>query len=545
MIFSIDQNCHSLWDVLPKLQALARRGSSVRHFVEDIDVAFTAMGADAAAPPSAPGGELRLALERFHRSGGADWGAALFYSEFLGRVPLEVRELEPAVGMKTKALARQLDRSVDELYDEMSPGDNWQLIAPSYVGGEDYHRVIGDLSVSETADFLRQIMQKARADMLTRFPAAESRRRIDDWFAREQRLLEGLLTRHRAGRLVELYRDWLAAYLASSPQVQLGFASELFTCTASGRTAVLEAFTRDYEKASALYNEALAETGSTLRPLRTADGELPFFAMLERQGHLARAGVCLRGDEIRIASPDVAGFKLGPSGRLPLAELAAAGVRTLAGKAILLTIQVRAGADGAALALPFGGSAYMPTSRRLAEKLIAAKLLAGKLHPVVRVRFRLLDRMKSLETPIRLPEHLAACLGAEEVPARRLGEEHAALAAEASRRLEAFGDAAAREQWQRRTFPQVFQQIEELEAARRQLAPEDPKGPRIRQVGRQIRTLEQTLLRETLRCAWRDWQVSRIDYYDSRGAVLPWCVALGGEEFYNQVLAQAEVYEEP
>ncbi len=36
-MFSIDQNCHSLWDVLPKLQALQRRAEAVTHFVEDID----------------------------------------------------------------------------------------------------------------------------------------------------------------------------------------------------------------------------------------------------------------------------------------------------------------------------------------------------------------------------------------------------------------------------------------------------------------------------------------------------------------------------
>ena len=43
-MFSIDQNCHSLWDVLPKLQALAGRGLQPTQFVEDIDVAFTALG---------------------------------------------------------------------------------------------------------------------------------------------------------------------------------------------------------------------------------------------------------------------------------------------------------------------------------------------------------------------------------------------------------------------------------------------------------------------------------------------------------------------
>ena len=39
-MFSIDQNCHSLWDVVPKLHALAAHGHRVAHFMEDVDAAF-------------------------------------------------------------------------------------------------------------------------------------------------------------------------------------------------------------------------------------------------------------------------------------------------------------------------------------------------------------------------------------------------------------------------------------------------------------------------------------------------------------------------
>ena len=81
-MLSIDQNCSSLWDAIPKLGALAAKGYPVAHYVEDIDVAFTSMG-------SGVGGDgLKLDRERFHRSGGQDWGAAMFYSAFLGRLPV-------------------------------------------------------------------------------------------------------------------------------------------------------------------------------------------------------------------------------------------------------------------------------------------------------------------------------------------------------------------------------------------------------------------------------------------------------------------------
>jgi len=35
-----------------------------------------------------------------------------------------------------------------------------------------------------------------------------------------------------------------------------------------------------------------------------------------------------------------------------------------------------------------------------------------------------------------------------------------------------------------------------------------------------------------------------MDYWDSRGAILPWCLALGGEQFYHRVVQGARIYEE-
>ncbi|KKK65544.1 hypothetical protein LCGC14_2973060 [marine sediment metagenome] len=278
-MFSIDQNCHSLWDVGPKLRALARTGREVRHFVEDVDAAFTALGS---SPGQSP---LRIALERFHHSGGADWGAALFYTGFLGRLPVDLRDWEPLLGMKLAAAARKLGRTVEDLYDEFSPSDNWQLIGPSYVGGRDHHRIVGDLSVREVRPFLTEIFARARTDMAKRFPDPASQQRLDGWFDRQQGLLEKLLAAHADGTLVELYRDWLAGALGGS--VGLGMTSELFSLDAPpGRWAMLELFLKDYDQAAGLYNQTVSAPGSKFRPLKTGQGELPFFAIPTHQPHL-------------------------------------------------------------------------------------------------------------------------------------------------------------------------------------------------------------------------------------------------------------------
>jgi hypothetical protein len=550
--FSIDQNCHPLWDVLPKVSALSRHGWQVRHFIEDVDVAFSAPGAE--APPAGEGAReasvdrssLRLALERYHRSGGADWGAALFYSEFLGRQPVELRDWEPLTGMKTNVLARRLGRSVDDLYDELSPGDNWQLIGSSYVGDREHHRLIGDLTVAETQPFLREIVQKARADAIERFPAAAPRQRLDEWFARETQRLERLLAAHAGGRLVELYRAWLGEHLGGG--ADLDFASALFAARGRPRqAALLEVFTRDYPAAAELYNQALGETHLKLRPLRIEQGELPFFATFEHHGHRVRAGVYLAGGELHIADPEAPGVKLAPGGRLPLDALAEAGVACLTGKAVLLAIQARLGDDAAPLAVPRRGSAYLAASHRLAAKLADARLLPeghGPLHPVLRVRFRLLDRIRDLHVVIRLPAHLAAAFGREEITAAAFADGYADLAREAWDRLASFESADARGRWQRDSFPEVFRELSELDSTRRRLAKTEPKGEAIRNASKRAKALEVELLEATVRQIAQDWQVAEVDFWDSRGALLPWCVGLGGEAFYHHVVEQAEIREE-
>lgn len=532
-MFSIDQNCHSLWDVVPKLAALAARGVRVRHCVEDVDVAFTSLGA---TPDDVV---LHLARERFHRSGGQDWGAALFYAEFLGKLPVEIRHWEPLTGLKTKTLAKQLDRSVDALYDEFSPGDTWQLIGSSYIGDREHHRVIGDLAVREVRDFLLDLLARARADMLHAFPSRESQDRLAEWFGAEEERVARLLRQHEGGRLVDLYRAWLAEHVASE-LVSVGLASELFGGDGVG-AGLLEVFVAHYEHAARLYNAALAETGSDLRPLALAEGELPFFAIQEHQGHLVRTAARLRGDQVTLGRQ---AFALA-EGRLPVQAMAQAGIRCLVGKAILLVSQARLGPGGAPLALPYRGSLYMPAAHRLAEKLLAQGLLAERPRPIVRVRFRFLDRLRELDTPIRLPAHLAECFGKPEVPARELGENWAALAAEAAKSLALLRDDAGRERWRAERFPELTARIAELEARRRDMAKSSCTPEQMSAIWNEVKALQAQLLEASLSRIARDWQVRELDYWDSRGAILPWSIALGGRDFYARLIAEAEVYEEP
>ncbi len=531
-MFSIDQNCHSYWDVLPKLQALQRRSMAVTHFVEDIDTAYTSIGSD-----DTP----HIARERYYRGGGADWGAALFYSDFLGAQPVDIRNWELFSGMKTSVLARKLGRTVDDLYDEFSPGDNWQLIGSSYIFDRRHHRLIGDLTVAETADHLRNIAQLTHDNMQRTFCSADALKRIDKWCADENLRMESLLEQFADAKLVELYRAWLGQYLGSA--TSLDMTSSLLACKpGSDQIAVLELFLRDYEQASGLYNESITETSSALRPLRTSTGELPFFATLMHQGQLVRTGAYLDGNELRIADKTL---KLGPDRAMPIDALTNSGVICLGGKALVLTIQVRYGDTGQPLVLPYRGSLYMPTSVRLGEKLSAAGMLPKTLSGIVRVRFGFLDRMKSLDTTFRLPPYLAKSFSRDEISARNFAESWADVVADSKKRLSSFQSDQGRQRWRRDNCPDTLKAIEELDARRRTLAGDNQSDhSEMRAVWKQMKSLEVELLDRLVRQINNDYQTAELDYWDSRGALLPWAVAMGGEAFYDELLENADIYEE-
>ena len=511
MIRSIDQNCHPLWDAVPKLHALARAGRSATHFVEDVDVAFTALGAEVDQP------DLRIARERYHRSGGADWGAAMFYSEFLGKLPVEPRDFEPFTGLSTKALAHKLGISVDELYDATSPGDNWQLIGSSYVGDREHHRVIGDLTAAETEPFLRELLDIATADLQRSFPEDASRHRLDEWLANQRRLAEHLLARHRDRMLVDVYRDWMVACLGEDSRVAM--TSELFACGQRDMTGLLKLFLTRYDELSELYNRALTDVDSPLRPLRTDEGELPYFAVLTHQGRLCRVSVRLEDGLLHLAERTVA---CDDPARLCDA-LAAAGVHALAPKAVAMVVQVRMGNSAGPLALPHRGSLYVPASHRFAALLLQAGLLTDPLEPILRVRLRLLDRMMALDTPVRLPEHLHADFGADLLAAREVATRWQGLAEGAAQRLQAFRNEAGRTAWQRKACPALVARIDELDRRRRDMAAENPKNPALREISTEVRELERTLLRRTVDRIAADLQLRDLDTWDSRGAIWPAC----------------------
>jgi len=530
---SIDQNSHSLWDTVPKLQALAANGWTGTHFVEDVDVAFTRRGA-------APGDTaLALAPERYYRGGTSDWGAALFYTDFLGRNPVDVTAMEPYTGWSSAALARRLECTLDELYDRYSPSDNWQLVGSSYLGDADHHRTIGDLGVAETAPFLAALLEHAERNMLDTFPEADAQQRVRQWFADERDSVKELTAQLGDGRLVDLYQAWLRRHVTGN----VGLTSDFFAPREpdAPRFRLLSEFIRNYDHAAVLYNDAIAETGVGLTPLRSRDGELPFFLATTSDGRHTRSPAWLRDGAI-VSGDNV--FTPSADGALPLEEMRGRGVTAVTGKALLLVLQARLIPGGGPVAVPYNGSLYMPAAHRLEAKLRENGFLPWELAPLVRVKLNVIDQWHGVHTRIRLPAHLASVFGAAELAACDFAEAAPGVVRSARSELDELESKAGRQAIMQTCAAAEFAERQSLDGERRELARDPATRPRAGELWDRIKGLDRRMLERLVDRVLRNLHVVDLDYWNSRGAILPWSIALGGEALYHHTIANAEIYPE-
>ena len=527
---SIDQNCHPLWDTVPKLEALAAHGWQGLHCIEDIDVAFSRQG-------SQPGDTgLALLPERYYRGGHSDWGAALFGHDFLGRLPLDVRALEPYTGRTTAALARLLETTVDGLYDRWSASDNWQLVGPSYAADPRWHRLIGDVRLTEAGPYVLELLGHARQDLLERFPETGVQRRVVDWFAGQEAFAAGTIAAEPQAPLTELYRRWLQAALG--PTAPLALTSERFGLQRrAAADPLVRLFLERYAEAAEAYNGALLQTASGMSPLRLHEGELPFFVSVRRAGRLLRCTTALREGAI------AAGGLSWPlaNGALPVEAMARDGVVALAGKALLLVLQARLGPDQAVLALPHQGSLYMPAAHAFERNLRRNGLLTAPARPVLRVRFHFLEHWRGLPTRVRLPAYLAAVVGIGEATAAETAEALAAGVTSARRALEALRDPARRDAMTRARFAALYSERDGLEHERRAVAADPRRRSEATALWQRIKGVDRRLAEAQAGWVLGLLRVLDVEYYDSRGALLPWCLALGGEPLYRHMVSQAEL----
>ncbi|MBQ6470358.1 MAG: hypothetical protein IJJ33_00110, partial [Victivallales bacterium] len=445
------------------------------------------------------------------------------------------QELTLCLDTSLPALCRRLGCTVDELYDRLSPSGNWQLVGPSYAadGG---HRTIGDLRLRELETPLRQLLTHFETDIRARFPEVAAQERAWQWLRPVRALVEQHLRKYPDEPLSELYRAWLKLDLETAiPQVRL--ASEHFAWRRDNRHAhtLLAAFLRDYPALRQAYNSSLTASHSPLTPLK--EGELPFFVIFRRGERMTRFPATWQDGFLGAGA---CRWRLPPSPEAwPWEQMAADGVIAVSGKAVVMVNQVRS-EGGAPLALPRLGSLYMPTAYELARRLMDSGVAIP--HPVLRVRFRFLERWQGVSAIVRLPKDLADCVGVSEGPAGQLAPLLLHAMREAGDALHDLAEPSLRPTMLARRFQAELAEIHALQEAKRMAATQG--NPDYRGILARIKSADRKLA--DAQVAWIASLVRLRDltFFDSRGALLPWALALGGEPFYQQVLAQAEISEE-
>ncbi|MEI8079889.1 MAG: hypothetical protein WCH61_09725, partial [bacterium] len=342
---------------------------------------------------------------------------------------------------------------------------------------------------------------------------------------------------------VQVYQAWTRAHVPNT--ITVSTTAEWFQANPDLR--LLSLFIKEYAHCVALYNNAIAVTGTGQAPLHPDRGDLPFFAVFRRDGRLARAPLTLR-DGWLVAG--TARWRLPATGsQVTLAESLGNAwqhdeVICLAGKALLLVIQARSAPHGAPLALPHLGSLYLPAAHEFQERLRAAGLLDWPVAPVWRVRFHFWDRWRDCPTIVRVPAWLANVFQADEAPAGQLAAELPQLQEDAIVELAAMRTAAGRQQLQERLWPRLTGEIRDVDTERRALARDPARRAETAARWARLKPLERELARCQFERARRHLHLCGLDYWDSRGALLPWSIALGGEAFYDRLLAGAEIITE-
>lgn len=195
--------------------------------------------------------------------------------------------------------------------------------------------------------------------------------------------------------------------------------------------------------------------------------------------------------------------------------------------------------------MPYLGSVYMPAAHRLAALLAENQILPGGLHALVRVRFRMLDRIGDLDAAVRLPGYLHDAFGSRVVSSKEISKNYREIRREAETRLEEFRNPDARERWLRNRHSEKYARIESLERRKLEIIRRDSSDPNARKTWLEIRALKAELLASLIEKVIGDFQLSQLDFCDSRGGLYPWAVALAGNKFYRKILSEAEIYEEP
>jgi hypothetical protein len=190
----------------------------------------------------------------------------------------------------------------------------------------------------------------------------------------------------------------------------------------------------------------------------------------------------------------------------------------------------------------------MPAAFRFQQLVMPHLDNAGKagVKPVYRVKFNFFEYWKHTDvtTTVRLPDWAVPAFSQAEVPANQLADSIADARQRANTVLHALQSDETREQQIYQLFPELTERKQDLELRRRELARDPETREQSKGMWEEVKQLETQLTTKLVDEVARCLHVRDLDYYNSRGALLPWAVAMAGESHYWRMIEQAEIYQE-
>lgn len=349
--------------------------------------------------------------------------AALFGGEH--RVPL--RRLA-RYGVPIARLSRESPSGRTASVDSVTEAWGWRGIAR--IG--ETNVTAWDVRTGEVANAIRGLVSWALQTSLGLIADEPTRQGAERFVAAMLRLVEEALAAHRDESLTEAFKAILRrliVLLAGERPAHLNVTATSafmrFNRDAAGhpRFAPVDLFLAPETRplACEAYDRAVLGSG-TYSLDAFGPGALPFELVVPGRG---RGTLFIGTNEVHVDLPGgrvTLGSARGLAGRHTLASLVERRLGrdcALVGKAVVLPLMFL---SECVMVLAEGGSPYVATSTRRFVEGLAAAGIRPALYPVLRLRYRALDALRSVDCKFCLPDHLAAAFGRKHIQAGEFAE---------------------------------------------------------------------------------------------------------------------------
>lgn len=369
-------------------------------------------------PPTAPLSNGWMILPHNDGSTRDLWVATGEISRLFGSETIPTRELLTQHGVQIEIAVRNNPGGRQAFLDEITEAWGWRGLA--YVGSSD--EIACCIPLQQVLDPLIDLLQWGVNGSLDHLSA--------EYASRASAVAEKLIAdvrdyakSHPDASITDMYRDFLPLFyerlLRKPPKnLETTASTELFRFNSetSGlpRFNLVRMFLDPRTRSACQEAYDLAIEGSDIYTLdKFPEGAIPFDLVIPRVG---RGTVCLRDGEVVIDTPEpihlaYEGSQLTLEKLSKLVEENLGPNNALIGKAVTLVLMI---ASEFIFVLNEEASAYVWRCEKMAS-LMKERGVSLPFHPILRLDYSAWDAVGVSKVTFRLPEHLAAAFGCEEI----------------------------------------------------------------------------------------------------------------------------------